>query len=297
MADQGSTPLLVGDRISATGSRRAAALLRAGDYAGIVSLAQEQLQAGAWALDISVAELGLSDEIDRICAVLARLRRAVPVPLVIDSIDPDVQLVALRMLGFRAIVNSVNLQQGAQPFAAVLATARELGAGVVVQTIDERGMARTAEDKLRVATRAVRMLSGRYGLAPEAIIVDPLLFPVHPFPLRTSAPSSMNAAMETLEGIRRITSELAPVRTILGLSNGSFGMPARARPLLESVLLHHAAESGLDLALVSPSHIAPYDALPERALAEDVVFARGPDALARYLAYFDESADEPAGER
>lgn len=277
MADP-APPLLASQRISATGSRHIRRLLLAGDYTRIVGVARSQLDAGARALDVSVAIPGLGGERERMCLVLDRLRSAVSVPLLVDSVDPDVQLAGLECLGGRAIVNSVNLSGGTEALDRLIPVARAVRAAVVVQTIDERGMARTAARKARVAAAAVALLGERYGLTPASIIVDPLLFPA-----ATLAQSG--AARETLEGIRRIKSDCPSVRTILGLGNGSFGMPPQARPCFDSVLLHHAAQAGLDLAIADPACIRPYADLPQRAraLAEDLIFGRHPDALTRYL--------------
>jgi 5-methyltetrahydrofolate--homocysteine methyltransferase len=257
-------PLLAAERINASGSLRVRRLIESRDYDGIVRVAREQLAAGADALDVCAALPDDEEEAERMLALLARLRRAVPAPIFVDSIDPAVQLAALRLLGSRAIVNSVNLRAGLIDFAGVLGAARELGAGVVVQTIDERGLARDAETKLRIAVRAARMLMERFGLAPEAIIVDPLLFPV------ASAPGE---ARETLTAVQRIKAALPGVRTLIGLSNASYGLAPRRRVSVERVLLDHTAAAGLDIAIANIGRLHG-SALPaaDRAAAEALIF-------------------------
>jgi 5-methyltetrahydrofolate--homocysteine methyltransferase len=169
------------------------------------------------------------------------------------------------------IVNSVNLVDRAGRLDRVAPEAVHRGADVVAQTVDECGPAMTSAEKLRVATRLVEVLSQEYGLSRDAIIVDPLLFPI------VSGDSSRsNTAVETLDGIRAIKAALPGVRTLLGISNLSYGAPPRDRPALNSVFLHHATQAGLDLAIASPAQVTPYAQLSEheRTLTESLIFGR-----------------------
>ncbi|HTE85211.1 MAG TPA: dihydropteroate synthase, partial [Dehalococcoidia bacterium] len=255
------------------------------DYDGILQVAREQVEGGAHALDISVALTERSDEVEQMQAVVKKLQMGIEAPLVIDSTEPDVLTAALKLNPGRAIVNSVNLENRAQRLDRVMPAVIEHGAAVVAQTIDEAGMAKTGADKVRVAARITEILTREYTLSPEAIVIDTLVFPIV-----TGDPDYANAAVETLDGIRGIKQTLTGVLTILGVSNLSFGITPPARAVLNSVFLYHAVEAGLDLAIVNPAQITPYAEVPEqeRALADDLIFNRRPDALARYIEYFEQ---------
>ncbi|MGI8551583.1 MAG: dihydropteroate synthase, partial [Dehalococcoidia bacterium] len=290
-------PLIVGERVNATGSRKVKRLLLKDDYDGMLQVAREQVEGGAHALDISVAVTERPDELEQMVKVVKKLQMGVETPLVIDSTEPEVQIAALKMYPGRAIVNSINLENRAQRIDRVLPAIVEHGAAVIAQTIDETGMAKTGEEKARVAARITQILTEEYGLAPESIIFDDLVFPIV-----TGDPEFANAAVETLDGIRRIKATLPGVSTILGVSNLSFGISPHARAVLNSVFLYHAVEAGLDLAIVNPAHITPYAEVPpeERELADDLIFNRDSDALARYIQYFEmhgpaesEAAEDP----
>lgn len=284
-------PLLVGERINATGSRAVKRLLLRDDYDAVVEVAKEQVAGGAHALDVSVALTERADELEQMRALVKKLQMSVEAPLVIDSTEPDVQRAALEVYPGRAIVNSINLEDRARRIDRIMPAIVEHGAAVVAQTIDERGMAKTAAEKARVAVRIAEILTGEYGLPREAIIFDPLVFPIV-----TGDPEFASAAVETLAGIRRIKDELPGALTILGVSNLSFGFSPRARAVLNSVFLYHAVAAGLDLAIVNPAQITPYAEVPEaeRALADDLIFNRSPDALARFIQYFEAHHDAGA---
>jgi 5-methyltetrahydrofolate--homocysteine methyltransferase len=290
---QEPAPLLVGERVNATGSRLVKRLLLKEDYDGIVQVAREQVEAGAHALDVSVAVTERSDEVQQMQALVKKLQMSVEAPLVIDSTEAEVQIAALKVYPGRAIVNSINLEDRARRLDRVLPAIVEHGAAVVAQTIDEQGMAKTAAEKVRVAARMTAILTDEYGLPRESILFDTLVFPIV-----TGDPEFANAAVETLEGIRRIKDELRGVLTILGVSNLSFGISPSARAVLNSVFLYHAVQAGLDLAIVNPAQITPYAEVPEqeRALADDLIFNRRPDALARYIQYFETHAENEARE-
>ncbi|HVC30836.1 MAG TPA: homocysteine S-methyltransferase family protein, partial [Steroidobacteraceae bacterium] len=294
---QDPPPLIVGERVNATGSRKVKRLLLKDDYDGILQVARAQVEGGAHALDISVAVTERPDELEQMQILVKKLQMSVETPLVIDSTEPEVQIAALKMYPGRAIVNSINLENRTQRIDRVLPAVIEHGAAVVAQTIDETGMAKTGEEKARIAARITQILTEEYGLPRESIIFDDLVFPI-----TTGDPELARAGVETLDGIRRIKATLPGVSTILGVSNLSFGISPNARAVLNSVFLYHAVEAGLDLAIVNPEHITPYAEVPEeeRALADDLIFCRRPDALARYIQYFEvhgpaesEAAEDP----
>jgi 5-methyltetrahydrofolate--homocysteine methyltransferase len=275
-------PLIVGERLNAQGSRKVKELLLADDYAGLVQLARGQVEAGAHVLDVCVALNERDDEAAQMRTLVKLLAQAVDAPLMIDSTEADVVETALKSYPGRCIVNSVNLEKSGERVRKVLPLCRRYGAAVVAMTIDESGMAQTAERKAEVARRTVAV-AAEHGLPPDSLVFDPLTFT-----LATGGQEYRRSALETLEGIRRIKAENPGVLTTLGVSNVSFGLSRAAREVVNSVFLFHAVRAGLDLAIVNPKDIRPYPAIPEeeRALAEDLVLDRREDALARLIAYF-----------
>ena len=276
-------PLLIGERVNAQGSRRIKELLLADDYEGIVRVARGQVEGGAHALDVCVALTERSDEPDQMAAAVKALQQAVEAPLVIDSTDVAVIRRALEAYPGRGIVNSVNLENGRARCDAVLPLVRDHGQCVIALTIDEEGMARTRTRKLEVARRIRDIACDEYGLAPHQLLFDDLTFT-----LATGDAEWIDSAVETIEGIRLIKSELPGVLTSLGVSNVSFGLTPPARAVLNSVFLYHCVEAGLDAAIVNPAHTVPYAEVGEerRQLAEDLIFNRREDALARYIEHF-----------
>ncbi len=287
-------PLLVGERINAQGSRKARNLILEERYDALVELAETQVNYGAHVLDICLALTERADEDERMRRVAKLLSLNTPAPLMIDTTDPEVMRAALESVPGRAIVNSINLEGGEKPALDVMELARDFGAALVVLTIDQHGMAKTAERKLQIAHRLHSLAVKQVGLASNALIFDPLTFT-----LATGDPASANAAVETLEAIRRIKEELPGVLTNLGVSNVSYGLKPPARRVLNSVFLYRAVEAGLDLAIVNPAQITPYADVPEleRELADDLILNRRPDALSRFVEHFEKVVDQPkAGE-
>ncbi len=276
-------PLLIGERVNAQGSRAAKRLVLAEDYEGLLAIARQQVEGGAHTLDVQVAVTERPDEADLMRRLVKRLATGVEAPLVIDSTEASVIQAALEQYPGRALINSINMENGRKRIESVLPLARAHGAAVVALTIDEVGMARTAERKLDVARRIHEIAVGEYGLWPEDLVFDALTFV-----LSTGEEEWRRSAIETLEGIRLIKAALPGVLTVLGVSNVSFGLMAHARAVLNSVFLYHAVEAGLDLAIVNPKDVLPYAEIPgeQRELADDLVFDRRPDALARLIEYF-----------
>jgi len=287
-------PLLIGERVNAQGSRRIKELLLADDYDGIVRVALGQVEGGAHALDVCVAVTERNDEADQMAAAVKALQQSVEAPLVFDSTDPLVLRRALEAYPGRGIVNSVNLENGRARCDAVLPLVRDHGQCVIALTIDEQGMARTRDRKLEVARRIRDIACGEYGLAPHQLLFDDLTFT-----LATGDAEWVDSAVETIEGIRLIKRELPGVLTSLGVSNVSFGLTPPARAVLNSVFLYHAVEAGLDAAIVNPAHTVPYAEVSSerRELAEDLIFNRRGDALARYIDHFSGVTERVGAEK
>jgi 5-methyltetrahydrofolate--homocysteine methyltransferase len=285
-------PHLIGERINTQGSKAAKQLLLSDDYEGILQIARDQVEGGAHTLDVCVALTERADEAAQMSKVVKLLSQSVELPLVIDSTEADVLRAALETCPGRPIVNSINLENGRKRCDAVLPLCRDYGAAVIALTIDEAGMAKTRERKLEIARRIYDIAVNEYGLRPDALIFDALTFT-----LATGDAEFANSAIETLEGIRAIKRELSPkgdhipgVLCSLGVSNLSFGLSGPARGPLNAVFLYHAVAAGLDMAIVNPKQVVPYAEIPPevRERVEDLIFNRRPDALPRYIAYFEE---------
>ncbi len=284
--DQETTYLTVGERCNANGSRRFRDLMLAGDLEGLVGIAKEQIREGAHVLDVCVDYVG-RDGVPDMDALVQRLAQQSTGPIVLDSTQADVIEAGLKRLGGRAIINSINLEDGEGRMATVCPLAREFGAAVVALLIDEEGQARDVDWKLRIAHRIHDLATGKYGLSPEDLLFDALTFP-----LGSGQEDLRGDAIATLEAIRRIRAELPGVRTILGVSNVSFGLSPAARQVLNSVFLHEAREAGLDAAIVSPAKILPMHRIEEepRQVALDLIYdwrREGYDPLQRFMALFE----------
>ena len=247
-------------------------------------------------LDVCVALTERQDEAEQMREVVKRIALSQPAPIQVDSTEPDVIKTALEQIPGRAIVNSVNLEAGRDKLDVVAPLAKAHGAALIALTIDEVGMAKTAERKVEVAKRIVGLACDEHGLDPEALIFDALTFT-----LTTGDEEWRPSAVETIEGIRRIKAEIPGVKTSLGVSNVSFGVSPGARAVLNSVFLHHCVEAGLDLAMVNPNHIKPYNEIAEneRELTDDLVFNKREDALERFIGHFEqkgETEEEAAGD-
>ena len=277
---QDPPPLLIGERVNSQGSRKVKQLLLADDYEGIVGVARQQVDSGAHVLDVCVALTERADEAHQMSRVVKLLSMSVETPLMIDSTEAEVIARALEHVPGRAIVNSINMENGRVRIDAVLPLVKQHGAAVVALTIDEAGMAKTRQRKLDIARRIHDIAVGEFGLASEDLIFDDLTFT-----LATGEAEWIDSAAETIEGIRLIKRELPGVLTSLGVSNVSFGLAPAARAILNSVFLHHCVQAGLDMAIVNPAHIRPYAELSpsERDLSDDLVFNRRPDALQRFI--------------
>jgi 5-methyltetrahydrofolate--homocysteine methyltransferase len=284
--EQQPKPLLIGERVNTQGSRAFKQIMLAEDYDGAVTIARDQVEGGAHAIDVCVALTERADEGEMMATLVKRLAMGVEMPLAFDSTDAGVIARALETYPGRALINSINMESGRERIDAVVPHAVRHGAACVALTIDEDGMAKTAERKLAVARRIHDICVGEFGMDAGDLIFDALTFT-----LATGQDEFRRSAVETIEGIRAVKRELPGVWTVLGVSNVSFGLSPPARAVLNSAFLHHAVDAGLDAAIVNPTHVRPIYEIPEleRDLADDLIFDRRPDALARLIAHFDQA--------
>jgi len=282
---QDPPPTLLGERINAQGSRKFKRLLLEEDYDSILEIAREQVEYGAHALDISCAVTERPDEAELMRKVVKKLEMGVDVPLVIDTTELDVLEIALKTAPGRCLINSTHLEAGRAKADKVFALAKEHNAAVIVLTIDENGMAKTREKKLEVAKRIYDIAVNDHGLKPEDLVYDALTFT-----LATGDQEFIDSAIETIEGIRLIKQNLPGVMASLGVSNLSFGFAPHARPVLNSVMLYHCVQAGLDMAIVNPAHVTAYPDISqeEKDMAEDLIFNRRADALQHYIEYYEQ---------
>ncbi len=259
-------------------------MVRAGDYDGILAMAKRLASEGSQMLDLCCAIVG-EDEKAYMNGVLEKIATRVTAPIMIDSTEADVVEEALKRVPGKPLINSINLEDGEKRTSKVLPMAKRYGAAVIALTIDEEGMALTADKKVAVAKRIYEMATERYGIRGEDILFDPLTLPIS-----TGQEDYRSAGMETLEAVRRIKEELPKAKTVLGVSNISFGLNAYARRVLNSVFLKEAVDRGLDAAIVNYAKIYPLYKIPEREveLARKLIFqdkSEG-DPLQGYMAYF-----------
>ena len=290
---QEPAPFLIGERLNTQGSRKFKRLIMAEEIDAIVEMARQQVDSGAHGLDVCVALTERSDEEDLMRVLVKKLANAVPVPLIIDSTEVDVIEAALKTNPGRCLINSTHLESGPEKAGEIFSLAKRFNAAVIVLTIDEEGMAKTAQRKAEIAKRIYKLAVEDYGLRPEDLVYDTLTFT-----LATGDPDLADSAIETLAGITRVKEELPGVLTSLGVSNVSFGLSRPARAVLNSVMLYHAVDAGLDMAIVNPAHIKPYAEIPdhERQLAENLIFNKDEDALAKLIKYFETVEDSPEGD-
>ena len=261
-------PVLVGERTNANGSKLFRDLLEKEDWEGIVAIGREQVKEQAHMQDVCVAFVG-RDELRDMQEIVSRFNTQVSSPLLIDSTEPPAIEKALQLIGGKAVVNSINLEDGEERASKVLSLCKTYGAAVIALTIDEDGMAKTAAQKLAVARRIHDLAVNKTGMRPYDVIFDPLTFT-----LGSGDEEFRPAGKETLEAIRLIKKHLPDVHTLLGVSNISFGLGPGIRQILNSVFLHHAVEAGLDMAIVHASKITPLYKIDEkgRELCRKLIF-------------------------
>jgi 5-methyltetrahydrofolate--homocysteine methyltransferase len=289
--DQTPSLLVVGERTNANGSKKFRDAMLADDWDTCVAMAREAVKGGSHVLDVCVDYTG-EDGVADMREVAGRFATQATLPIMLDSTEPSVIEAGLQLIAGKPILNSVNLEDGDAPgtrFDRFLSMARQYGAAVVCTCIDTEGQARTAEWKVRAARAIHDLAVGRYGLAPEDLLFDPLVLPIS-----TGMEESRRDGIETIEGIRQIKRQLPGVGTIVGLSNVSFGLNPSARHALNSVFLHECQEAGLDAAIVHAARIMPLHKIDPRVVEVclDLIYdrrdeSRGYDPLAELLRLFD----------
>ncbi len=287
---QEPAPFLIGERLNTQGSKKFKQIVLDQDYERVLGIAQQQVDSGAHGLDICVALTERADEAETIRRVIKKIAPNINVPLVIDSTELDVMEMALQTAPGRCLINSTNFESGREKADKVFQLAKKYNAAVLVLTIDEAGMAKTAQRKLEISRRLVDVAVNDHGLSPSDLVIDALTFT-----LATGDPEFNLSALETIEGIRLIKENIPGVLTSLGVSNVSFGLSPAARAVLNSVMLYHSVQAGLDMAIVNPVHITPYLEISEeeRRLAEDLIFYRKETALQDLIGYYEKISGKP----
>jgi 5-methyltetrahydrofolate--homocysteine methyltransferase len=251
-------------------------LVRGKKYDDILALAKKLVNDGSHMLDLCCAIVG-EDEKGYITSILEKIATRVPAPILVDSTEADVVEEALKRIPGKAIINSINLEDGEKRTSKVLPMAKRFGAAVIALTIDEEGMALTAEKKVGIAKRIYDLATRKYGIRPVDLIFDALTLPIS-----TGQEEYRTAGIETLKAVKRIKEELPQVKTLLGVSNISFGLDVYSRRVLNSVFMHEAVNHGLDMAIVNYSKIYPLYKIPHEEVE-----------LARKLIYRDQSVGDP----
>ncbi|MEK9199779.1 methionine synthase [Lysinibacillus halotolerans] len=286
--DDSMRPLFIGERTNVIGSRKFKRLIIEGKFEEAAEIARAQVKNGAHVIDVCLANPD-RDELEDMRNFMEEVVKKVKVPLVIDSTDEHVIEEALKYSQGKAIINSINLEDGEERFDAVMPIVKKYGASVVVGTIDEKGMAVDRHRKLEVAARSYQLLTEKWGLAPEDIIFDPLVFPVG-----TGDEQYIGAAEETIEGIRLIKENYPNTLTVLGVSNVSFGLPPVGREVLNAVFLYHCTQAGLDYAIVNTEKLERYASIPEEEikLANDLIFHTNDETLAVFTDFYRDKKKE-----
>ncbi len=294
--DESTRPVVVGERTNVLGSRKFKRLIGEGKFDEAAEVGRRQVRRGAHVLDVCLQDPD-RDEMADVTKFVELLVKKIKVPIVIDSTDARVIEETLKRTPGKSLINSINLEDGEERFHRVVPMARSYGAALVVGCIDEdkqQAQAVTRQRKLQIAERSFKLLTENYGVEPEDIIFDPLVFPVG-----TGDRNYIGSGVETIEGIRLIKAALPRCKTVLGVSNVSFGLPEAGREVLNSVMLYHCVQAGLDLAIVNAEKLERYVSLPEeeRRLAEDLIWWRGDDPIAAFAAYFREKKVKPSIEQ
>ena len=283
--DEDLRPAVVGERTNVLGSRKFRRLISEGAFEEAAEVGRRQVRNGAHILDVCLQDPD-RDEVADMRKFLDILTKKTKAPLMIDSTDNNVIEDALKRIQGKSIINSINLEDGEARFQAVVPLARRFGAALVVGCIDEdkaQAQAITRQRKLDIAKRSFELLTETYGIPPEDIIFDPLVFPVG-----TGDKNYIGSGAETVEGVRLIKEALPKAKTILGISNVSFGLPTAGREVLNSVFLYHCVQAGLDMAIVNSEMTQRYASIPEeeRQLAEDLIWYQSEDPVGAFVAHF-----------
>ncbi|WP_420818515.1 methionine synthase [Paenibacillus paeoniae] len=275
-------PIMIGERTNISGSRKFKRLIKEEKFDEASEIARSQVKGGAHVIDINLQDTDI-DEAFAVHSFLPQVVKKIKAPIMLDSTYDHIIELGLKYSQGKAIINSINLEDGESKFEQIVPLIHRYGAAVVMILIDERGQAVSREAKLEVADRSYKLLVEKYGLNPSDIIFDPNMFPVG-----SGDPQYIGSAVETLEGIRMIKEKYPRTKTILGLSNISFGLPDAGREVLNSVYLYHATKAGLDYAIVNTEKLERYASIPEeeRRLAEELIYNTNDDTLAAFVAAF-----------
>lgn len=282
--EEDNRPLLVGERSNVIGSRLFRDLIADEKFEEGSEIARNQARKGAGVIDICVANPD-RDELEDMVSFLPYVVKKVKAPLMLDSTDPAVLEAGLKLTQGKAVINSINLENGLERFEEVVPLIKKYGAAVVVGVIDEQGMALTRERKLAVAERSYDLLVNRYGIPPVDIIFDPLTFPVG-----TGDTKYLGSAAETIEGLRLIKQKMPLCKTVLGISNVSFGLPPAGREVLNAVFVYLNTLAGLDYAIVNAEKMQRYPTIPEeeRKLAQDLLLNTNDETLRKFTEFYRE---------
>lgn len=281
-------PLIIGERCNPTGSKQFRELLLAGDYDGCLHVGMEQERQGAHIIDLSSAWAG-RDELEDLVRLVRTFSTSLKAPLMVDSTSPSVIEAALSSYPGRPIINSINLEDGGKTLGQICRLVKKYGACVTALTIDEQGMAMTVDKKMGIARRIYSLATEKYGIAAQDLFFDPLTFTIG-----SGDEKLREAAIQTLEAIRSISSEFPECHTVLGLSNISFGLPPAARKILNAVFLHEAVNSGLDAVIIDPANIIALDQIEEETLnlALDLLYDKKENTESPLMKFINHFKDE-----
>ncbi|WP_310439284.1 methionine synthase [Sulfuricurvum sp.] len=281
---QEPSPLLIGERSNSTGSKAFRELIIASDYEGTLSVGQAQVRDGAHCLDVNVEFAGRDGAVD-MAHVMRLYNQKIPLPLMPDATRVNTMEEALKCIGGKPIINSVNLEDGEERLDAICSLAKKFGTALVCLVIDEKGMAKTTADKIRIATRIYDLCVNRHGIDPRNLMFDMLTFTVGSGDLEYR-----DAAIQTLEAIRQLHAKYPNVGSTLGLSNISFGLSMNARVYLNSVFLHHCLEAGMTSVIINVKHIVPLAKMSEedRSICEELLFHPDDQSLFKFIGHFSD---------
>ena len=281
-------PIIIGERLNAQGSKKTKELVLAHNFDELYQIALQQGQRGSELIDLCVAVNERDLEKETMAELVAFLAQRVSTPFCLDSTEQTVIEHALKACPGSAIINSINFEHKGQKARALLALAQDFGCPVIALTIDDEGMAKTIAKKLELSRRIRDLACGKFGLPERFFYIDPLTFT-----LATGDPGSADAAKVSIEAVFRIKDEMPNIRTILGVSNVSYGLAPASRKVLNNLMLHHAAKAGLDAAIFNPLHMENIGEYPVdlRVRAENLLFNRTKSALAEFVGYFDSGSD------
>lgn len=283
-------PYMVGERTNVLGSPKFKRLIAEGKYEEAAEIARAQVKGGAHVVDVSLQDAE-RDEVSDVENFMKELVKKVKAPVVIDTTNAAAVEMALKYTQGKAIINSVNLEEGEERIEKIVPLVHRYGAALVFMCIDEDGQAVSSEKRFQVAKRGYELLTEKYGIAPGDIIFDPMVFPVG-----TGDAQYLGSASETIETVRKIKTAFPETKTIMGVSNVSFALPPAGREVLNSVYLYHCTKAGLDYAIVNTQRLQRYPSIPEeeRRLTENLIFATSDETLAEFVAYFREKKVEKA---